>query len=73
MNRGWYDIGYHFVIDYDGTLAAGRPLVRMGAHVKGENKGTVGVALMGGYGSAAKDVFSDHFTIDRSGRCAGVL
>ena len=61
------------MIDYDGTLATGRPLARMGAHVKGENKGMVGVALMGGHRSAAKDVFSYYFTIDRAGRCAGVL
>tara|TARA_B100000780_G_scaffold251535_1_gene198232 strand:- start:1524 stop:1805 length:282 start_codon:yes stop_codon:yes gene_type:complete len=61
------------VIDRDGTLAFGRPLARMGTHVEGNNKGTVGVALMGGHGSAATDVFSDYFTIDRAGRCAGVL
>ena len=47
------------MIDRDGTLAFGRPLARMGTHVEGNNKGTVGVALMGGHGSAATDVFSD--------------
>jgi len=65
LDLGWTDIGYHFVIDRDGTLATGRPLARMGAHVKGHNEDTVGVALMGGHGSAATDVFSNHFTIEQ--------
>lgn len=60
--RGWSDIGYHFLIDRDGTVAKGRPITRNGAHVKGHNTGTVGVSLFGGHGAAADDMFSDHFT-----------
>lgn len=46
--RGWSDIGYHFVIRLDGTVEAGRPLHRAGAHVKGRNATTIGVCYIGG-------------------------
>ena len=61
-DQGWSDIGYHYLIDRDGTLATGRPLERVGAHVKGHNTGTIGVSLFGGHGSAATDGFAEHFT-----------
>lgn len=61
--RGWKDIGYHFLIDRDGTVATGRPLDQVGAHVQGHNTGTIGISLFGGHGSNEKDQFSDHFTI----------
>jgi len=48
--RGWSDIGYHFVIYLDGTVAAGRPVSRSGAHVRGRNKTTIGVCYIGGCG-----------------------
>jgi len=60
--RGWSDIGYHYLIDRDGTLVEGRPVERMGAHVRGHNDGTIGVCLLGGHGSSATDAFDDHFT-----------
>ena len=58
----WSDIGYHYVIDRDGKTYPGRPITRIGAHVKGHNKGTIGVCLIGGHGAAATDSFADHFT-----------
>jgi len=61
-DRGWKDIGYHYLIDRDGTLAAGRPVGQVGAHVQGRNAGTIGVCLIGGHGSSEKDQFGDHFT-----------
>lgn len=62
VNNGWSDIGYHYVIDRDGTVAKGRPLARSGAHTRGRNRDTVGICLIGGHGAAATDDFSDHFT-----------
>jgi len=47
QRRGYSDIPYHFVIDTDGTLHATRPITRMGAHCKGHNADSVGIALMG--------------------------
>ena len=46
--RGWSDIGYHYLIQLDGTVVPCRPMERDGAHVKGRNKGTVGVSYAGG-------------------------
>jgi N-acetylmuramoyl-L-alanine amidase len=61
-DRGWKDIGYHFLIDRDGKTGEGRPLGEVGAHVQGRNTGTIGIALFGGHGSAKTDKFADHFT-----------
>lgn len=44
--RGWKGIGYHFLIHQDGTVEAGRPLNRKGAHAKGRNN-RIGIALCG--------------------------
>ena len=62
-DRGWRDIGYHYIIDRNGTLATGRPLEKVGAHVQGRNTGTIGVCLIGGHGSAETDPFAKHYTI----------
>lgn len=61
-DRGWKDIGYHYLIDRDGTLVVGRPLAIVGAHTQGHNTGTVGIALFGGHGSSATDQFEDNYT-----------
>lgn len=61
-NNGWDDIGYHFLIDRDGTVAKGRPVEVPGAHTKGHNTNSIGISLFGGYGSEASDAFSDNFT-----------
>jgi N-acetylmuramoyl-L-alanine amidase len=47
QRRGYSDIPYHFVVMPDGSVHATRPLERMGAHCKGHNADSVGVALMG--------------------------
>lgn len=62
QERKWSDIGYHFLIDRDGTVAHGRLLERTGAHTQGRNTGTVGIALFGGHGSSAADKFAENFT-----------
>lgn len=50
IRRGFRDIGYHYVIFYDGTIRAGRPLNEEGAHCKknGHNKHSIGIAYVGG-------------------------
>ena len=62
LARGWSDIGYHYLIDRDGTVRAGRWVGRTGAHVAGHNTGTIGICLIGGHGSSENDRFADHFT-----------
>lgn len=48
LQRGFFDVGYHFVIKRDGTVQTGRPLDRQGAHVAGYNHLSVGICLIGG-------------------------
>lgn len=48
LKRGWSDIGYHYVIDLNGVLHAGRPLEITGAHCKGHNTGSIGICYIGG-------------------------
>ena len=45
--NGWADVGYHFIIRRNGTIEIGRPMERVGAHVKGHNKRSVGICWVG--------------------------
>ena len=55
--NGWNDIGYNFLVDRFGTIYEGRfgGIDRnvVGAHALGFNTGSVGIALLGTYQSAA--------------------
>ena len=46
--RGWSDIGYHWVIGLDGSINKGRDESIPGAHAKGYNSTSVGVVYVGG-------------------------
>lgn len=48
--RGWSDIGYHFVIELDGSVKEGRPLAKVGAHAGGYNSKSIGICYVGGGG-----------------------
>lgn len=52
--NGWSDIGYHHVIRRAGTLEDGRPLEQVGAHCQGQNKGSIGVCMVGGVNMSGK-------------------
>lgn len=52
--RGYLDIGYHYVIRRDGRLEAGREQEEIGAHALGRNKDSLGVCLVGGRGPGGK-------------------
>lgn len=45
--KGWSDIGYHFVVRMDGKIEEGRALKKAGAHVAGFNAQTIGICLSG--------------------------
>jgi hypothetical protein len=47
--NGWSDIGYHFLVDRDGTVYEGSPVDRVGAHVLRQNTGNIGVAMIGSF------------------------
>lgn len=48
--RGFSGIGYHYLIQPDGTVDQGRLEEQMGAHAKGFNLHSIGVCLVGGTG-----------------------
>lgn len=57
-DKGWSDIGYHFVITRDGLVQTGRPIETPGAHARGHNDFSIGVCLVGGMDKKGKAVFN---------------
>lgn len=53
LDRGWSDVGYHYVIKIDGTIEVGRQEEVTGAHCRGYNSASIGVCMIG------RDVFND--------------
>jgi len=48
-DRGWGDIGYHYVIDRSGAVWEGRPLAYQGAHVRDNNEHNLGILVLGNF------------------------
>ena len=49
-DRGWADVGYHFLIDPSGRVWEGRKLLHQGAHAGGAaNIGNIGICLLGNF------------------------
>lgn len=48
IERGFNDVGYHWVIKLDGTIQKGRVESRVGAHAKNHNHDSIGVCYIGG-------------------------
>lgn len=46
--KGFVGIGYHFVVHQNGDIEQGRQLYRVGAHCKGFNASSIGIAYVGG-------------------------
>lgn len=56
--RGFKDVGYHYIIYLDGSIHAGRNEAEIGAHCTGHNRYSIGVCYIGGMTKdmkAAKD------------------
>jgi N-acetyl-anhydromuramyl-L-alanine amidase AmpD len=47
LNRGWSDIGYHFLITKDGTIHKGRSLEQIPAAQRGHNRRSIAIVLAG--------------------------
>lgn len=47
--NGWADMGYHFLVDRDGTIYQGNPENLVGAHVARQNTGNLGIAMIGSF------------------------
>lgn len=52
--QGFDTIGYHYVVGVDGTIFHGRHLDVAGAHCKGHNAHSVGIAYIGGLDSEGR-------------------
>lgn len=52
--RGFSDIGYHYVVRIDGAIESGRRLDRAGAHCEGRNAHSIGVCYVGGVDSGGR-------------------
>jgi tetratricopeptide (TPR) repeat protein len=58
-DRGWADIGYHYIIDRRGEVFQGRSLSYQGAHASGRaNRGNIGIVVLGNY-SARRQRLTD--------------
>jgi N-acetylmuramoyl-L-alanine amidase len=47
LNPDLKHIGYHYVIEVDGTIRTGRGIEEVGAHVQGSNSKSIGICLIG--------------------------
>lgn len=54
LQRGFLDVGYHFIIRRSGEVEQGRAVDQIGAHVKGYNAESVGICLVGGIDEKGK-------------------
>lgn len=51
---GWDCIGYHYLVTLDGVVHLGRAEDKIGAHCKGYNATSIGVAYVGGLSADGK-------------------
>lgn len=65
-DKGWADIGYHYVIRRNGQLEKGRPVEIAGAHVEGHNANSIGICLVGGLDESGKPEMN--YTADQMNR-----
>jgi len=49
LKRGWAGIGYHYVIEKDGTIQQTNELTTISYHVKGYNTKSIGISMSGNF------------------------
>ena len=54
LQRGFTDVGYHYIIKLNGEIQEGRDIRTIGAHCKGQNYGSIGICYVGGLDSEGK-------------------
>lgn len=67
--KGYYCIGYHYVIDLKGNIHPGRSVSKIGAHCKGHNAHSIGICYVGG--RHKNGAFCD--TLNYRQRCALIM
>lgn len=53
-DRGWNDIGYHYVVLPDGKVQLGRDIAQTGAHCNHHNFESIGICYVGGLDEEGK-------------------
>ncbi|KAM9853016.1 peptidoglycan recognition protein 5 [Aulostomus maculatus] len=73
--RGFDDIGYNFLVGGDGTVYEGRGWGVVGAHARGHNHDSLGVAFMGNFNedTPSKEAIYSVLQLLRSGVSRGLL
>uniref|UniRef100_A0A3Q3JER2 Peptidoglycan-recognition protein n=1 Tax=Monopterus albus TaxID=43700 RepID=A0A3Q3JER2_MONAL len=73
--RGFDDIGYNFLVGGDGIVFEGRGWGVVGAHTKGNNYDSLGIALMGNFNddTPSKEAISSVKQLLQSGVSQGFL
>ena len=49
LEKGFSDIGYHYMIDNNGEIHKGRLEKTIGAHCKGGNRNSIGICVFGDF------------------------
>lgn len=62
LDRGYLDIGYHYVIDIHGIIHTGRDVNTAGGHCKSHNNDSIGICYVGGVDKkmVMKDTLNDN-------------
>jgi len=61
-HRGFLGCGYQIIIRRDGTIEEGRDIDDVGAHAKGFNHNSIGIALVGGVTEDDVAISENNFT-----------
>lgn len=72
LRRGWFDIGYHYVIRRNGKIEKGREDDVPGAHARGFNHLSLGICLVGGVAEDKKTP-ENNFTPEQFDSLASLL
>jgi N-acetylmuramoyl-L-alanine amidase len=70
-DRGFAEIGYHFVIRRDGAIEGGRDIHKRGAHVENYNHCSIGICMVGGVDSKLRS--QNNFTPEQFNSLATLL
>ncbi len=75
QSKGWCDVGYHFLIGSDGRIYEGRPVELLGAHVRDNNAGNLGISFIGCFhpSECATPTTITDAMIESAGRLVGTL
>jgi N-acetylmuramoyl-L-alanine amidase len=72
-HRGFLGCGYQIIIRRDGTIEEGRQIDSVGAHARGFNHKSIGIALVGGVTEDDIKISENNFTPEQFSTLADVV